>query len=645
MGAVDSHPEAEPNGAAEARAARERREQERKTAGAAPARNASPGALLVDAWLAAEPDAAMRADIEAGRASPAWVRARFGSVLRFGTAGIRAPWGPGPACMNRVMARAAARAVGAELVADGLGMRGAVVGFDARPGAAEMAFDAARLLAGMGIPTAIIDGPAPTPLLARQVLARSAGAGIMFTASHNPRGDNGLKVYWADGTQIRPPLDRRIEARLDLSSLPHEADLAIRHEVEHLDARAAIADYVGAAIRPPFPGPTTVLPAAGEAEAVSAAPPERQLLGDMARVVYTALCGVGSQTLGHAFAAAGLPPPVYVEHQRHPDGSFPGLPFPNPEEPGTLDDATALATSTGVGLVLANDPDADRLAAAVRDRSGAWRRLTGDELGVLLCDWMIGVHAATAGTGSAPLGADVPLISASSVVSGRMAEALCAARGVRHYRTLTGFKWIMEPRLRNPDARWVFGYEEALGYSVGDAVLDKDGISAAVEFARMAAALAERGINPLERLDELAAEIGLHVTAAASVRANTDEIAAAMAVLRADPPREIAGRSVTRLTDWLDGGTAQPADLVELELGPPIAGAGRERDASVRVCIRPSGTEPKAKVYLEAVNPRPGDVRAERLRLRALLDAVADEIRRLLGFDTADKPSTPTLSI
>lgn len=566
---------------------------------------------LMEAWLAADPDPATRAEVAAARHRSDWVDTHFGNVLRFGTAGMRAATGPGPARMNRVMARVAARAIGAELAADGLGHRGAVVGFDARPGSADMAFDAARLLAGMGIPTAIIDGPAPTPLLAHQVLARSAGAGIMITASHNPRGDNGLKVYWADGTQIRPPLDRRIEARLDLSSLPDDDDLAARHEVESLDVRSVIAEYVGAAVRRP------VFDADGRPADPNDVPP----------IVYTALCGVGSQTLGHAFAAAGLPPPIYVEHQQHPDGSFPGLPFPNPEEPGTLDDAIALADSASVGLVLANDPDADRLAVAVRDPDGRWHRLSGDELGALLSDWLIRVHTAPADAGSAQLGADVSLISASSVVSGRMVEALCTARGVAHHRTLTGFKWIMEPRLAHPGARWLFGYEEALGYSVTDAVLDKDGISAAVEFARMAAALAERGIGPLERLDELAAEVGLHVTGAASVRAHVDEIAAAMTALRADPPRTIAELSVTKVTDWLDPGAPHPADLVELELAPATAGSSYHHpEAQVRICIRPSGTEPKAKIYLEAVRPSPTDIRAERCLLQELLEAIAAEV-------------------
>ena len=559
---------------------------------------------LLDAWLAADPDPVARSTIATNRERPDWVEAHFGSVLRFGTAGMRGPSGPGPARMNRVMARLSARAIGAELVSAGLADRGTVVGFDARSGSADMAFDAARLLAAMGIPTAIIDGPAPTPLLARQLLARSAGAGLMITASHNPRDDNGLKVYWADGTQIRPPLDRRIEARMDLGDLPTDDDLAVRHELELLDVRSVIAEYVGAAVRRPVFGP----------DGLPADP------ADVPGFVYTALCGVGSQTLGHAFATAGLPPPIYVEHQRHPDATFPGLPFPNPEEPGTLDDAIALASDEGIDLVLANDPDADRLAVAVRDGDGAWRRLSGDELGVLLCDWLIGLAGRH--------GAARPLISASSLVSGRMVEALCTARGVAHHRTLTGFKWIMEPRLAHPDAHWVFGYEEALGYSVTDAVLDKDGISAAIEFARLTGALAARGMGPLERLDELAAEFGLHVTAAASVRASAGAIAAAMAALRANPPRTIAGRSVTNITDWLDASTPHPADLVELELAPATAdGSNHDPEAQVRICIRPSGTEPKAKIYLEAVIPSPGDIRAERHRLRALLDAIAAETR------------------
>ncbi len=564
-------------------------------------------AATTDAWLAADPDPRTRAAIEANRGSATWVETHFGSVLRFGTAGMRAPSGPGPACMNRVMARVAARAIGRELVDAGLADRGAVVGFDARIGSHAMAFDAARLLAALGIPTAIIDGPAPTPLLARQLLARSAGAGLMVTASHNPRDDNGLKLYWADGTQIRPPIDGRIEARMDLVALPCDADLAALHEVETLDVRSVIAEYVGAAIRSPGLDQSSYSVVARQ-------------------VVYTALCGVGAQTLGHAFAAAGLPPPIYVEHQCRPDGSFPGLPFPNPEEPGTLDDAIALASQSGINTVLANDPDADRLAVAVADRDGDWHRLSGDELGALLCDWMIGL------TGQQRC--ETPMISASSVVSGQMVQALCKARGVAHHRTLTGFKWIMVPALENPDTRWVFGYEEALGYSVTDAVRDKDGISAAVEFARMTGALAARGTTPLKRLNEIAAEVGLWVTSAVTVRASTKAIDAAMSTLRSAPPAKIAGQCVASISDWLTADTSGRANLIEYQLTPDAADeTPATHDVPVRVCVRPSGTEPKAKIYLEAAAPPTGDIRDERRRLQTLLNHVASDVLKLLGLD------------
>ncbi len=603
--------------------------------------------VLLESWLKAEPDPANRQAMEAGRRHPEWVQEHFGSVLRFGTAGMRASTGPGPTRMNRVMARIAARAVGAELIASGLGGRGAVVGFDARPGSSDMALDAARLLAGLGIPTAIIDGPAPTPLLARQMLARSAGAGLMITASHNHRDDNGLKVYWADGTQIRPPLDRRIEARMDLSSLPDDGDLAARHEIESLNVRSVIAEYVGAVVRRP------VFDENGRPVDPNDVPP----------MVYTALCGVGAETLGHAFAAAGLPPVTYVEHQRHPDGSFRGLPYPNPEEPGTLDDATSLADERCIDLVMANDPDADRLAVAVRDKHGSWRRLSGDELGVLLCDWLIelatrlGDETRAKPTGEPasgepasrkpsekpafgePASREPAFVSASSVVSATMVAALCRTRGVAHHRTLTGFKWIMMPRLQHRTARWLFGYEEALGYSVTDAVLDKDGISAAVEFARLVGALAGRGIGPLERLDELSAEIGLHVTAATSVRANADVIAAVMTHVRTHRPSMIAGRAVTRFTDWLDSSASHPADLVELTLSasPTANGDNQPADADVRICIRPSGTEPKAKIYLEAISPNvsadPVDIGDQRRHLRSLLNEIADDIAASLFPD------------
>lgn len=588
-------------------------------------------ASLAAAWLAAEPDEQLRSQLELHlnqhSNDDTWLAEHFDVPLRFGTAGLRGPMGVGPACMNRLTVRLAARAVAQEVLAQGLAARGVVIGFDARYDSDNYALDSARVLTALGVPTALINGVVPTPVLARQLLARQAGAAIMVTASHNPRDDNGYKVYWSDGTQIRPPIDELIEARiatqLRSADLVVESDLAPRHEVELIEPRSAIADYVGAAI---VPFELSEEPA-----------------GDIQlELVYTALCGVGTDTLKWAFSVAGLPPPVLVTHQCQPDPTFKGLRFPNPEEPGTLDAATALAEEHGIDLVLANDPDADRLAVAVRtppDASGVrpWRRLTGDELGVLLCDRLIsqaGRSTTTPEGSTTTPEAGREQIAASSVVSGSMVEALCAAHSVTHHRTLTGFKWVMQPRLDNPAAEWVFGYEEALGYSVNDAVLDKDGISAAVEFVRLARHLAARGIGPLERLDELAQELGVFETLQISVRSDASAIAEVTDRLRADPPVELGDRTVSAVTDWHLLDTPLRTDLLEIRLdspaSPPQPTTTPPQPTTTpplnrRIFIRPSGTEPKVKLYLEVSTP--GPVRATEIaELRTLCAAELNAI-------------------
>ncbi len=592
---------------------------------------------LVAAWLTAEPEKSHHTELaqhlldasDGDQESVAWLAEHFDKSLTFGTAGLRAELGPGPARMNRLMVRLAARAIGQVLVAESLAERGIVVGFDARHGSAKFAEDSARLLVGMGIPTALISGVVPTPVLARQLITRKAAAAIMVTASHNPRDDNGYKVYWEDGTQIRPLIDAHIEARIQAQlhgcDLVAETDLAPLHEVELIEPQAAIADYVGAAITP-YGSPAVVMQ-------------------DHTQFVYTALCGVGTDTLKWAFSVAGLAPPILVEHQCRPDPDFTDLPFPNPEEPGTLDAALALANERGINLVLANDPDADRLAVAVRtDTTSSWRRLTGDELGVLLCDHMIGQIQPI----SAPSESSVHLrrIAVSSVVSGSMVEALCKARGVEHLRTLTGFKWVMWPRIMNPDSVWVFGYEEALGYSVTDAVLDKDGISAAVEFVRLTQNLGQDKIGPLERLDELAQEIGVFETRQVSVRVdNADNavVAGAIARLRSNPPCElfssrltetlvasvsdmaVAGTAITDIAITTMSGASNVAgpvvlnlfnqqrhtDLYRIHFDAPSSDEASQQQLNQCIYIRASGTEPKVKIYLEASHP--GPIAAHRL--------------------------------
>ena len=278
-------------------------------------------ALDLDAWIRADPDPEHRAEMERWRAGQA-IPNGADTPLRFGTAGLRGEMGAGPGRMNRVVVRVTARALGRELVALGLADRGVVVGHDARPDSDNYALDTGRVLRRLGIPCTVVDGPIPTPVLARLGLAHGAAAAVMVTASHNPRGDNGYKVYWSDGAQIRSPIDAAIEARMDFEDLPGEDDLAPRHEVEQASPRAVIADYLGSVIT------------------------ERAPAGGSPRVVYTALCGVGAETLDLAFATAGLAPPLHDADQRRPDGSFPGLPFPNPEEPGAMDKVLATMANT-----------------------------------------------------------------------------------------------------------------------------------------------------------------------------------------------------------------------------------------------------------------------------------------------------------
>lgn len=534
--------------------------------------------LDLGAWIAADPDETNRSVMTG------WQREGgpdpVPAPLRFGTAGLRGPMGPGPGAMNRVIVRVAARALGQELVVSGGAERGVVIGYDARVRSADFAMDSARMLTALGVPCTLLDGPAPTPVVAHYALANRTAAAVVVTASHNPRTDNGYKVYWSDGAQITPPLDQRIEERMDLTSLPTEADLAPPGQVTTIPFRQALAGYVGAAI-PPADGSEPV------------------------RVVYTALCGVGAESLDMAFAAAGLAPPIHVEDQRHPDGSFPGLPFPNPEEPGTLDRAIAVADETDIDLVLANDPDADRLGVAVRGPQG-WRHLTGDEIGALLCDYRIatveGPHR----------------LAASSVVSGGLVPALCRHHAIEHVTTLTGFKWIMRPAIDRPDATWLFGYEEALGFSVSDAVRDKDGISAAVAFVRAVARLGGRGTSVLDRLDELAVTLGTFTNAAVNVRADPELVARAMGELRRDMPESLGGIPVTGFDDYATRPAPLTTDLVIIRLGD-----------QGRVAIRPSGTEPKVKAYLEWHDHPGGEPEVQRAEAAHRLDRVAAEVARL----------------
>ena len=511
--------------------------------------------VSLEHWLEADPHLPAKSTLEALSSDPVGIAKLFASQISFGTAGLRAERGIGPTRMNRVTVRVAARAIGFYLLREGLEGRGVVIGYDARPDSNLYATDTARLLTALGIPCWLIDEPCPTPVVVWNQRHRAAAAAIVVTASHNPASDGGYKVYGSDGTQIRPVAAKAIESFMDFSSLPLEAELSSESEISYLNASQAVAGYVESVITP------------GEDDCKA----------DGINWVYTPLCGVGGDALERACVRAGLQPPIRVEQQFDPDGSFPGLPFPNPEEPGTLHLAKLKAEDEGVGLILANDPDADRLAVVIRSDE-EWRQLTGDELGLLLCDYQIRVTSGDT------------RLSASSVVSSEAVIALCKAHDIEHVRTLTGFKWIMEPAITHPTKQWIFGYEEALGYSVTSEVLDKDGISSAIAFLRLVSDLKALGKGPLERLDELAQQIGLFVTDQVSGQFDPELVDATLDSLRNKPPLHLNGHEVTEVIDWLDAPAPSSTNLLQFRA-----------EGGLRVAIRPSGTEPKVKIYMEQV--------------------------------------------
>ncbi|MET8348761.1 MULTISPECIES: phospho-sugar mutase [unclassified Micromonospora] len=537
-------------------------------------------------WLADDPDPASRDELTAVLdrlpTSAPELADRFAGPLTFGTAGLRGPLRAGPNGMNLAVVTQAAAGLVGWLAAQG-GTGPLVIGYDARHGSRQFAERTAQVATGAGRPALLLPRPLPTPVLAYAVRRLGAVAGVMVTASHNPPQDNGYKVYLGAelggelgaGAQIVPPADAGIEAAIRAVGPLTEVPLGRPGEVLGDDL---VASYVE------------------RATAVIAPDGSRDLT-----VAYTPLHGVGAAVLTAAFARAGFPVPGVVPGQAEPDPEFPTVSFPNPEEPGAVDLLIALADSTGADLAIANDPDADRCAVVVRDGDTGWRMLRGDEVGALLAD-----HLMRRG---------VTGLYATTIVSSSLLRAMCAARGLPYDETLTGFKWIV--RAGGGSAPLVYGYEEALGYCVApDHVRDKDGITAALTVAELAAGLKAQGRTLTDRLDELAAEFGVHHTDQLSVRVDDlREIADAMARIRAATPTTLLGHPVDSTRDLLP-----EADVVILRTG------------AARVVIRPSGTEPKLKAYLEVVELVPdGDVGAARARAAAAIAQLRTEIATALG--------------
>lgn len=532
-------------------------------------------------WIADDVDDGSRAELqsilaEAMAAVPAAVAEladRMGGPLEFGTAGLRGPVRAGPNGMNRAVVVRTTAGVASWLAAHGQSGRIVVVGRDARHGSAEFASAAAEVLQAAGFDVRVLPRPLPTPVLAFAVRHLGAATGIQITASHNPPSDNGYKLYDDSGAQIVPPSDQEIETAI--------ANAPAARQVP----RAPGATPLGEEVLREYLARVAALPR-GTARTL--------------RVAATPMHGVGGAVLTQALALAGFTDVRLVADQAEPDPDFPTVSFPNPEEPGAADRLLALASEVDADLAIALDPDADRCAVGVRDRDGAWRMLRGDETGVLL-----GEHILSTTDVTDPL-------AATTIVSSSMLASIATAHGARYAETLTGFKWLVRA-----GTGLVYAYEEALGLCVNpDFVRDKDGIAAAVLACDLAATLKAAGRCLLDVLDELTVRHGVHLTDQISLRVTDLGVRAKlMAALRSEPPTELAGIPVTT------------EDLL------PEADVLRLSGSGVRVVIRPSGTEPKLKTYLEVTEPvsGPDALEAARSAASSRLSALREAVNSVLA--------------
>ena len=535
------------------------------------------------AWIEQDPDDETRAElqrlVDAGDTEE--LDARFAGRLQFGTAGLRAELGAGPLRMNRVVVTQAAAGLARFLIESGRD-RSVVIGYDGRVNSDVFARDSAEVIRGLGLDVTLLPSALPTPLVAFAVRHLGVGAGVMVTASHNPPRDNGYKVYLGgddEGSQIVPPVDGEIAAAIDVVAAGDIRSLerATDYTVADASLVQAYVDATAATV------PAPALPADAQPS-----------------VVYTAMHGVGWETARAVFTQAGFREPAVVPEQIEPDGAFPTVSFPNPEEPGAMDLAIARGVAVGADLVIANDPDADRLALAIPDGSGSYRRLAGNEVGWLL-GWRAAARAAEAG---------VTGVLAASIVSSPALARVAEQYGLGHRDTLTGFKWVS----RVPDL--LFGYEEALGYLVDPQVIrDKDGISAALELLSLATELAAEGKTVADQLDAFAERFGAFASGQVATRVDDlSRIGEIMASLRTATPTELGGVEIASVTDFLDGVEGfPPSDILRFDL-----------EGGARVIVRPSGTEPKVKVYIDTVAATPAEA-------SALADRLAAAVRPLVS--------------
>lgn len=535
----------------------------------------------VESWIAEDPDPSTQEELRQllKNENEDVLRSCFSGFLEFGTAGLRGPLGPGPSRMNRAVVTKTAAGIAQYMKKNSL--QSVVIGRDARYGSEDFTRDTAEIMQGAGFKVFVLPRPLPTPVLAFAVRELRCDVGIMVTASHNPPQDNGYKVYLGgsvsgiryDGSQIIAPADKEISQ--EISAVPPLPTLKRNQGWNVLDEEI-IEKYIRSTSR------------------LADAPSE-------IAVVYTAMHGVGTETIEKVFSNAGFPPLILVEEQAQPDPDFPTVAFPNPEEPGAIDLALEKARSMKADLVIANDPDADRCAAAIADNSGAWRMLRGDEVGALL-----GEYITCSGKSKG--------VIANSIVSSSILKKIAEANGYPFKETLTGFKWIAKiPNL-------IFGYEEALGYCVdSQSVNDKDGISAALALTQLAVNLKKQGETIDGFLDEIWKKYGYHATKQISVRTTSlDHITRVLGQIRSHVPSAIGEYGVLKFDDL-----ESPSDDL-----PPTNGVRFFLAGDIRVIIRPSGTEPKIKCYIEVV--RKGEVATAKADAHRVLESLDGDLRKLL---------------
>ena len=509
----------------------------------------------VERWIAEDPDPTTQSELRRllELRDEATLRSCFSGFLEFGTAGLRGPLGPGPSRMNRAVVTKTAAGLAQYMKKNSL--HSVVIGRDARYGSEDFTRDTAEIMQGAGFDVFVLPRPLPTPVLAFAVRDLKCDVGIMVTASHNPPQDNGYKVYLGgtvggvryEGSQIISPADAEISA--DIASVPALNTLKRAQGWNVLD-ESHVDAYVSATAR------------------LATQP------GTL-KIVYTAMHGVGTETLRKVFKAAAFPEPILVSEQAQPNPDFPTVKFPNPEEPGAIDLSLEKAQQESADLVIANDPDADRCAAAIKDHNGQWRMLRGDEVGALLGEYM---------ARKAP---NKEVMLANSIVSSSVLSKIARHYGLPFQETLTGFKWLAKiPNL------W-FGYEEALGYAVdSQSVNDKDGISAALVLVQLATDLKVQGKTLIDLLDEIWKRHGYHGTRQISVRTTSvAQIDAILSKFRDATPKNIGRFALTSFDDL-----EKPKDGL-----PPTNGVRIHLMDNIRIIVRPSGTEPKIKCYIEVI--------------------------------------------